>query len=153
MRKIWTMALAICLIGLTMAAMANARPQDQEPPAPANPPDRAAPPNGRPGRGGNVENRLEMMSRQLNLTDEQREKIRPILRHEVDRIREVRNNGSLTQREARRRTQMIRKNTRQQVAAVLTPEQRKQWQEMRQEHAGAGGGQRPSEPPAPPDTN
>ena len=85
MRKIWMMALAICLIGLATAAVANARPQDQQPPAPANPPDQGAPPNGQPGRGGNVENRLEMMSKQLNLTDEQREKIRPILKHEVER--------------------------------------------------------------------
>ena len=77
MRKIWTMALAMCLIGLATAAMANAWPQDQEPPPAANPPDQAAPPNGRPGRGGNIESRLELMTKQLNLTDEQREKIRP----------------------------------------------------------------------------
>ena len=153
MRKIWTMALATCLIGLATAAMLNAQPQDQEPPASANPPDQAAPPNGRPGRGGNIESRLELMSKQLNLTDEQREKIRPILKHEVELIRAVRGNNNLTQREARRRIQTIRRNSRQKVAEVLTPEQRKQWEEIRQEHAGGGGGQRPSEPPAPPNTN
>jgi hypothetical protein len=60
----------------------------QEPPAPSNTPDEGAPPNGKPGRGGNAE---------------------------------------------------IRRNTNQRIAEFLTPEQKKQWQDMRQERHGSGG--------------
>lgn len=156
MRKILTAISGACLT--TLATLALAGPLSQQPPAPANPPDEGAAPNGRPGRGGNIENRLEMMSKQLNLTDEQRENIRPLLKHEVERIKEVRSNTELTQDQARRRIQMIRKNTRQKVAEILTPEQRKQWQEMRQEHRGGpdggqkqpGGGDDPGRPAGPP---
>jgi Spy/CpxP family protein refolding chaperone len=116
----------------------------QEPTAPSDAPNEGGSPNGRPGRGGNVENRLENLSKQLNLTNEQKEKIRPLLKHEMERIREIRNNTSLTQAEARRRMQTVRKNTNQHIAEILTPEQKKQWRQMRPERRGGGeseGGQ------------
>jgi Spy/CpxP family protein refolding chaperone len=131
----------------------------QESPTPTNPPDEGAPPSssGRAGRGGNVENRLEMMSKQLNLTDAQKEKIRPLLKHEMERMREIRNNTSLSQAEARQRMATVRRNTREHIAEVLTPEQKKQWREMQQERRGGGpeGGQGgpgtsgPNTPPPP----
>jgi len=127
------------MVALALAGVLPA----QEPTAPSNAPNQAAAPNGRPGGGGNVENRLENLSRQLNLANDQKEKIRPILKHEVERIREIRSNTSLTQGEARRRMQTVRKNTNQHIAEILTPEQKKQWREIRQERRGGGpeGGQ------------
>jgi Spy/CpxP family protein refolding chaperone len=138
MRKIWTMGLAVCVMTMATLALAGVWAQ-QEPPVPSNTPDEGAPPNGKPGHGGNAENRLENLSKQLNLTDAQKEKIGPLLKHEVERIREVRSNTSLTQGEARRRIAMIRRNTNQRIAEFLTPEQKKQWQDMRQERHGGGG--------------
>jgi Spy/CpxP family protein refolding chaperone len=140
MRKFWTRTLAVCLLSMATLAVAGVWAQ-QESPTPANPPDEAAPPSGsgRAGRGGNVENRLEMMSKQLNLTDAQKEKIRPILKHEMERMREIRNNTSLSQAEARQRMATVRRNTREHIAEVLTPEQKKQWRETQQERRGGGG--------------
>lgn len=109
----------------------------QEPSPPSNPPNEGTP--GRRGGGGNVDNRLENLSKQLNLTDAQTEKIRPLLKREAERIKEVRDNTSLTQAEARRRIVTIRKNTRQHIAEILTPEQKTQWREMQQERRGGGG--------------
>jgi len=101
-----------------------------------------------------VERRLENLNKQLNLTDQQKDKIRPVLMHEVERIKEVRSNSSLTQGEARRRIALVRRNTNQHILALLTPEQKTQWQEVRQEHRGGGepeGGQREQGGPASPD--
>lgn len=163
MRNPWTVVLAACLMGLATLAWA-ASPQPQEPPAPSNVPEEGPPPNGKPGRGGNIEKRLDMMSKQLDLTDAQRGKIRPILNQEMERMREVRSDPNLAQGQARRRMQMIRRNSRQKIAEVLTPEQRKQWQEMRQQHRGEGGPDgapvqprapagEPGDPPSPPGQN
>ncbi len=165
MRKTLTMALAVSLMSLATLAWAGVLAA-QAPSAPSGPPEQGAAPNGTPGHGGNVEKRLENLSQQLNLSPEQKEKIRPLLRHEAERIRQVRSNTSLTQGEAHQRIAMIRRNTRQRIDALLTPEQKKQWQEMRQEHRGGGGPQggqhgagggsspeAPSSPPSPPNPN
>ena len=138
MRKIWITVLAFGLMSMATLAFAGVGAQ-QESPTPSNPPNEGAGPGGKAGRGGNVENRMERLSRQLNLTDEQKEKIRPLLKHEAERIKEVRGNTSLTQGEARRRIAMIRRNTNQHIAEFLTPDQKKQLQEMREERRGGGG--------------
>ena len=151
MGKIWTMALVVWLSMATLVFAGALAPQ--EPTNPSNAPNPGGSPNGRPGRGGNVENRLGNLSKQLNLTHEQREKIRPLLNHEVERIREIRSNTSLTQAEARRRMETARRNTNEHIAEILTPEQKKQWQETRQERRGGGpeGGQGgPGSGPNPP---
>jgi Spy/CpxP family protein refolding chaperone len=143
------MALVVGLMSMGVITGAEGSAQ-QEPPAPTNPPNEGAP--GRGAGGGNVENRLQNLSKELNLTDAQIEKIRPILKHEVERIKEVRNNTSLSQAEARQRMATIRRNTRQHIAEILTPEQKKQWREMQQERRGGGpeGGQgRPGGPGGP----
>jgi Spy/CpxP family protein refolding chaperone len=127
---------------MSMAAFtfAGGTPQEE---STSNPPNEGAPASGRPGRAANVNNRLENLSKQLNLTDQQKEKIRPLLKNEVERIKKVRSNASLTQGEARRRIATIRRNTNQHIAEFLTPEQKRQWQELRQERRGGGpeGGQ------------
>jgi Spy/CpxP family protein refolding chaperone len=136
MQKIWIGALAAGLMSAATLGFAGLLPA-QESAAPANPPEQRS-----PGQraGGNVENRLENLSKRLNLTDEQKEKIRPILKREMERIQEVRDNSSLTQGQARQRIAAIRKNTRQHIAEVLTPEQKKLWQQTQQERRGVGPG-------------
>jgi len=159
--KFWTLILAFGMsMGTLMMAQGSA---PQEPSAPANPPHEGANPHGRPERGGMVENRLERLSKQLNLTADQKEKIRPILRHEAERIREIHENTSLSQEEARRRMGAVRRNTNERIAEFLTPEQKKQWQEIREERRGGPegghepGGHRapepPPNPPSPPNSN
>lgn len=108
-----------------------------------------------------MQKRLENLSKQLNLTDEQKDKIGPLLRREGERIRDVRQNNSLTQGQAKRRIALIHRETNQHIAQVLTPEQNKQWQQMREERraahqggqgrsGGPGGKQGSAEPDEPP---
>jgi Spy/CpxP family protein refolding chaperone len=112
----------------------------QEPPAPQNPPDQGADLHGKPGRA-NIESRLESLSRQLNLTDGQKQKIRSLLRHEANRVKEIHENSNLTQRQAQRKTALVRRQTNQRIAQVLTPEQVQQWQEARlARHGGSKAG-------------
>ncbi len=151
MRKIWDFTWAACLVGIT-ATLAFAGMPGQESQAPANPPAEAGPQNPSPQGQDMVEARLQKMSQQLNLTDEQRDKIRPILRNEAEKLIAVRSNSSLTQGEARRRGRRIRRTTRRLIFQILTPEQQHQWQESQEERRGAGrGAGGPEAPTNPPD--
>lgn len=152
------LVISLLLILLSVPVIGWTLPQQQQAPQPSPPPQSGTQTNAKPGHGGSIENRLRVMTLQLNLTDEQRDKIRPLLKNEADRIREVRSNTNLTQNQARHRVAMVRKNTRQKIVEILTPEQREKWQQMRegrheggppadQDHSpdGAGSGN----PPAP----
>jgi Spy/CpxP family protein refolding chaperone len=152
MRKFWTKGLAACLLSMATLAWAGVGAA-QEPAAPPGPPGEETAPHARPGRGGNIENRLENLSKQLNLTDEQKAKIHPLLQREVERVRDVRNNTSLSKRETHKRISTIRRNTNKRIGDILTPEQRKQWKENQEERRGEsrqrgpGGGAGPEAPP------
>lgn len=110
----------------------------QEPSPTGNPAEEGAAPNAKHGRG-DIEARLENLSKQLNLTDAQKNKIRPALKHEMERIRRVQSNSSLSQVQERRRIAMIHADTRDRISEILTPDQRKQWEAMRDAHRGEGG--------------
>jgi hypothetical protein len=77
------------------------------------------------------------LDQQLSLTAEQKTRILPLLKHETERIREVRGNSSLSVGEVRRRTRTIRRGTDQRIADFLTPQQKKQWQEQRLQERAA----------------
>jgi Spy/CpxP family protein refolding chaperone len=160
MRKYWATFVAIGFLGVATLAWAGILTA-QEPAARSTPPEEETTPNGKQGRGGTVDKRLENLSKQLNLTNEQKAKIAPLLKHEVERIKEVRSNSSLSQGEAQRRIRSIRRDTNQRISEFLTPEQKTQWQESRQAQRGSGPGRQhgsqgsgaPDAPPAPPRSN
>jgi Spy/CpxP family protein refolding chaperone len=80
-----------------------------------------------------VEERLKRMTERLNLTDEQREKIRPLLQGEADQLKALHEDTSLSQEQRREKRRQIEQATRKQIREVLTPEQRAKWREGREE--------------------
>jgi len=116
-RKMWILTVAACLLsgllGIGQNMLAGQGPG-------------AAPPTAqqaRPARG-RVERQLQRMSKSLNLTDDQAARIRPILQIRNRQLKDLRANSSLPQGEARAKATAIRKSARQQIDAILTPEQR-----------------------------
>jgi periplasmic protein CpxP/Spy len=87
---------------------------------------------------------LQAMAKQLNLTDEQKEKLKPILTSEAEEVTALRNGPALTPQQKRAKMMEIGEKYRPQINAVLTPEQQEKWKAMRQEmmekHKGAAGG-------------
>jgi Spy/CpxP family protein refolding chaperone len=98
-------------------------------------------------RRESVEERLARMTERLSLTEDQKEKIRPILGQEADQIKALRGNTSLSRQERRAKVREIRKSTHEQIVQVLTPEQREKMKEMRW-HAREGREKRSQQPPA-----
>ena len=134
-RKSWTRGLAIGLLGAAALAWAGILAA-QETSALPQPPHASAAPTGKPTRGSAIEVRLERLSQKLDLTNEEKTKIRPVLRGETERIMQVRSNTSLSPGETQRRIKLIRGDTHQRIGEFLTPEQKKQWQESSQAQRG-----------------
>ena len=104
------------------------------------------------GQGGprgrrpmSVDARLKRMSERLNLTDEQKEKIRPILQSEADQLKTLREDKSLSPEQGREKVRQIRQATNKQIREILTPEQKAKWREGREAGRGTkeGGQQAP----------
>jgi Spy/CpxP family protein refolding chaperone len=146
--------LSFCLVGVAMLVFVGMR-AGQAPSTSSDSPEDLEVAGGKPTRAA-LENRMENLTKQFELTDSQKQKIRPVLKHEFEKIKEARDNPNLTQGQVRRRTMQIRRNTRERIDEILTPEQKTKWQEARQEqHVQGGQGKAatpggPDNPPAPP---
>ncbi len=101
---------------------------------------------GRMGRGEAGPGGMGPLAR-LNLTSDQKAKIQPILQSQHQQVQAVRQDSSLTPEQKQAKIRDIRKTTRTQIDALLTPDQQQQLQQMWQ-HRGPHGQQGP--PPSPP---
>jgi Spy/CpxP family protein refolding chaperone len=79
---------------------------------------------------------LRELSEKLNLTDEQRAAIRPILVAEAEDIKAVRQDASLSAEQKQAKIHEISDKGREKINAILTPEQQKKFAEMKNEAAG-----------------
>jgi protein CpxP len=89
---------------------------------------------GREGRGfaQTPEQRLENLSKQLNLTDDQKAKIKPILEGEAKQIQSLREDSSLSREDRRAKSMQIRQSTHTQIRTLLTADQQKKFDSMQQ---------------------
>ena len=88
--------------------------------------------------------RMQEVSQALGLTDDQKEKIKPIIQAEIVKLKELRAETSLTREQKVEKFKAIREEFTPQVKAILTPDQLAKWQKMREEFRekygkGAGG--------------
>lgn len=105
-------------------------------------------------RGGGMmmttDQRLQRMTRQLDLSSEQQAKIRPILEQESTQMQALHQDSSVPQQEMHARMQQIRQSTNDQIKAVLTPDQQQKFQQMQMRPPrGAMGGQSGQQSPPP----
>jgi periplasmic protein CpxP/Spy len=92
------------------------------------------------GQGMNADEQLQRMSRMLNLTDDQKAKIKPILEEQSNKMHELMQDTSISQQDKRSKFQEIHQNTMSQIKPILTPDQQQKLANMR-ERGGAGRGQ------------
>jgi Spy/CpxP family protein refolding chaperone len=103
----------------------------QDASSPSTPPPSAAPssagaaaPTGKPGRM-NPDSPEEDAA--LNLTDDQKSKIAAIRADAKDQMKAINKDTTLSDTDRQTKLKELRKSTRAQVWAVLTPDQQKQW--------------------------
>lgn len=114
-------------------------------------------PNGghRPGKPMTTDERLQRLTQALNLTDDQQQKIRPILDNETQQLNALHQNTTLTGPEKRDKMLTLRDSTTEQIKPILTPDQQTKYAQMMARHAppageGQGTSQDQGQPPAPP---
>ena len=150
MKSTKTMILATLAVGSLLAFSPTLRADDTNMP-PTKPPA-GAPPGGPRGgmRGGPG---LDQLAAALNLTDDQKAKVKPILEARDKKIKDLREDTSLSPEDRRTKMQSIREETMDQMKAVLTPEQFEKYQKMGQRprrNAAPGGDNTTSKPTPPP---
>jgi len=77
--------------------------------------------------------RLEELSKQLNLTPEQKVKLLPILKADAPKLEAIKDNTSLTKLQKLEQIRAVHQQSDPQVKAILTPEQYQQLQTIRQQ--------------------
>lgn len=94
------------------------------------------------GRRGmmNVDQRIEMMSTNLNLTAEQKTKVRAVFEEQAKTMREQQQgNSDLSQEQRREQWTKQREAADAKLKAILTPDQFKKYQDTRMMRGGPNG--------------
>jgi Spy/CpxP family protein refolding chaperone len=97
-------------------------------PAPQTPPAQ-----GQPAMGTTAETHLQMLTEKLNLTDEQKAKLKPVLQDQDQQLKAVRDDTSLSQEQKSAKKKAIHESFHEQINSVLTPEQQAKFKQMKQE--------------------
>lgn len=106
------------------------------------------------GRFGSAEDRLKWMTEKLSLTQEQQDKVKAIYAKSEDKFKAAREKGyQQLSEDERKELGELRRAQMEEVAGVLTPEQKEKMKELapqgrRGRGDGAGGGAKPGEKPA-----
>jgi Spy/CpxP family protein refolding chaperone len=85
-------------------------------------------------RAAMARERMQEMAKELNLTPEQKEKLKAIMQEEIQKAKAIRDDSSLRRLQKARKLKAIRDDATPKVKAILTPEQFKKWQELRKEN-------------------
>ena len=83
---------------------------------------------------------LQKLAEYLGLTDDQKAQIKPIIKSTAQQVKAVRADTTLTPDAKKAKVQEIRKDSRQQIMAILTPEQKAKLRQLRQHKNGQGAG-------------
>jgi periplasmic protein CpxP/Spy len=89
--------------------------------------------------------RLERLSKELKLTDEQKTQLKPILEDQQKQFQALRDDNTLTREKRRSKLQEIRQSTQEQMNSVLTSDQQAKLKKMyeirrsRWDRRGGGG--------------
>ena len=74
-----------------------------------------------------AERHIERMSEKLNLTEQQKKDITPIIESEMKEVRAVTSNESLTKEQKWEKINAIHQTTKERLSKILTPEQQKKY--------------------------
>jgi Spy/CpxP family protein refolding chaperone len=147
MKKILNTLLAALALGL--AAQTAVKAQDNPPPPDQGSGDQG-PPQRHP-RGGNMAKRmLHQLKVKLNLTDAQTKQIGAILKGQMEQMRALHEDTTLTDDQKAAKLQELRQANRGQIRALLTPDQQAIFDTMRMGPPPGGQEPGPEGPPPPP---
>jgi periplasmic protein CpxP/Spy len=141
------LALAISLPAVAQSSATNPSAQSapaQPAPAPSSSSQQSAPSTANP----NSAQAQASEDNPLNLTDDQKAKLRPIIADENQQMEALRNDNSMNQAQKIDKANQIRAQASPKIKAILTPEQLQKLAQLQQDRARQQ--QQESQPAAPP---
>lgn len=85
-------------------------------------------------RRGAQRNKMTALAQKLNLTDDQKAQFQKIRQESMQQAKAIRADGSLSDEQKKQKMLDMRKQQHQQMFSVLTPDQKQQLKQMREEH-------------------
>jgi|SRR5215469_538553 len=119
---------SILSLTLLLAAGLTFAQTSQEPKPP--PPEKHS---GMHDEGESLDQHLQTLSKKLNLSDEQKAKIKPILQDQMEQMKAVRADSSLSKDQRRAKIKSIHDSSHDRINTVLTPEQQAKLKQMKQQ--------------------
>jgi len=92
------------------------------------------------GQPMTADQRLQRMTKQLNLSDAQQQQIKPILENEAKQMQTLREDSSLSQQDRMSKMMQIRQDSASQIKPILNADQQKQYEEMMNRRGRGPGG-------------
>ena len=135
-RILFAAVAAVLLLPLASQAQEQDKAKDQGQSSPSQSDSQTT---GRQGRGrfaGAQRERqhMAMLAKKLNLTDAQKEQFQQIGKNMRTQGMAIRQDSSLNNDQKKEKMQALRKQAHQQMFSVLTPEQKEQLKQMREQH-------------------
>jgi protein CpxP len=121
MKSMKTKLIAALAVGALLACSSILRADDSTNTPPAAPP----PDQHGPGMKGRPD-----FAKELNLTDDQKPKVKAIMDAQMQKMRDLRSDDSLSKDDRRAKMKAVHEDTATQLKAVLTADQFAKWQEM-----------------------
>ena len=151
MKKMFVCALAAAAWVVSQGLVSGAdEPKTAAPPKPAvERPNR--PPGTAGGGGGQRVDRIKQMAEQLGLTQEQQDKLKPILAEEAKKMRELRQDTTLSNEQRREKMAKLREENQKALkdSKILTDDQLKKWEKIQEDNRKRAQERRPRSAPAP----
>jgi periplasmic protein CpxP/Spy len=104
-------------------------------------PDQGGGQMGHGPRPMSADQRLQHMTKQLNLSDAQQQQIKPILENEEKQMQALHSDSSLSQQDRMSKMMQIRQDTSSQIKPILNSDQQQKYEEMMSHHGHMGPGQ------------
>jgi Spy/CpxP family protein refolding chaperone len=84
--------------------------------------------------------RMQETAKELNLTDEQKEKLQTIIRAQMGKLRDLRQDTTLSAEDKKEKVRALREDITAEVKKVLTPEQFEKWKAKQGQSTARTGG-------------
>ena len=140
-------------LGAGLCVFTTTRAVDAPPPPPPPPGDMPPAGSGKPEHFRRHEKEWgEHMAKELGLTAEQQTKMKDLQKQQHDAVKAIHDDATLTKEQKQAKIQALRKNFETQRRALMTPEQQKKADEMREkmkEHRAHHDEAPPAPAPAP----
>lgn len=94
-----------------------------------------------------VDSRLQAISDKLNLSDDQKTKLKPILQDESSQLKALKSDTSMSSEQKMDKAKEIRASHKSQIDAILTPDQQQKWQQMKDQAMDKMGQQHEKQEP------